>query len=52
MKTLQKITVFALLLASTLGFSQTKNTETISKENEIAQTVEKDIDRVKPLTKK
>ena len=51
MKTLQKITVFALLLVSTLGFSQTKNTETISNENEIAQTVEKDIDKVKSTAK-
>jgi hypothetical protein len=41
MKTLKQITLFALLLVQTIGFSQTKSTETAAKKVEPVQKNEK-----------
>ena len=46
MKTLKQITLFALLLVQTIGFSQTKSTETPTKKVETVQKNEKKTTKV------
>jgi hypothetical protein len=46
MKTLKQITLFALLLVQTIGFSQTKSTETQTKKVETVQKNEKETIKV------
>ena len=46
MKTLKQITLFALLLVQTIGFSQTKSTETPTKKVETVQKNEKEAIKV------
>lgn len=46
MKTLKQITLFALLLVQTIGFSQTKSTETSTKKVETVQKNEKKTTKV------
>ena len=46
MKTLKQITLFALLLVQSIGFSQTKSTETATKKVETVQKNEKKASKV------